>query len=119
MKNEMPARSPTSTKPGGRSGSRGRDVPGADVVEHAVEHQRCRFDAAQGLQFVIPGDAEFIDIAFVNQIERAVALRIVIAAIHEPLTISRRQQPGGVDILGQCGLKKRAAEERHRECECC
>ena len=107
---------------------RGGDVPGAGVVEDAVERQRRGLDAAQFFQVVVPGQAELAHVLCADLAQRAVALRVVGAAIHEPVLwlAGRVAQALGVyrsakrRRLGRCRLaaaNRQAAQQQQREPE--
>jgi hypothetical protein len=91
----------------------GGDVPRADIVEHAIGIKRRRLDPAIGVEIVIPGKADLIDIARIDLGERAEALRAVGAAVAQPAIGLLRGigQPRGIHAFG-LALRERAARKR-------
>ena len=80
-------------------------VPGAGRVHHAVDDQRRGLETALGVRFLDPGDAELIDVAVVDPVERAVALLLVRAAVGQPVAgaAGGADQGGVVDGVGRFG----------------
>ncbi len=60
-------------------------VPGADVVDHAVDEQRRAFDATEGVELRVPGQAELADVLLVDLGQRAVALGRIGASVRHPV----------------------------------
>ncbi len=89
----------------------GGDVPCADIVEHAIGIKRRALDSAIGVQFVIPSEAELIDIARIDAGQRAVALRGVGPPVAQPAIrlVGGIGQPGRIDI--GLGLRQRAIRQ--------
>ncbi len=61
------------------------DGPGGRQVHHAVDDDGRAFDAALGVEVVVPGETELAYVAFVDLLERAVTLLGIGAADGEPV----------------------------------
>ncbi len=99
----------------------GDDVPGADVVEHAVDEQGRALHAAIGVEVGVPGQAELADVGRVDLGERAVALGRIGAPVRQPLPGLARgvSQPRRVDGggTGVPARERHAREARRRQGE--
>src|SRR5262249_11110491 len=78
------------------------DAPRAGREQHAVDGERGRFDAALGAEVDAPLEAELLDVAVVDLVERAHALLVVGAAVGQPVAdvAARRAQARVVDRPG-------------------
>ena len=82
----------------------GDDVVDALVIEHPVDLQRARLDAAEGLEIVVPGEAELADGLVVDLRQRAVALFLPPATVAHPVA----------DIRGRVDMAHRLAVDHRR-----
>ncbi len=75
------------------------DVPGQRVVEHPIGIKRRRFDAAHGVELIIPGNAELVHIGRVDLRERRITLGVIAAAVMQPVGAVRGlfRHAGAVD----------------------
>ncbi len=75
--------------PAGARVDRVGDAPRSGRIHHAVDDERCRFEAALRCGLELPGESELRDVLVVDLIERAEALLVVVAAVRQPILVAR------------------------------